>query len=93
MSKVVRLTERDLTKLVNKIISEQSKAIQGGVPSKKPAQPKKVNLGIPIDNPLYQELENWVNGEGPHVVKYIPNKLLVIGSGFPAVLDYTITKH
>jgi hypothetical protein len=93
MSKVVRLTERDLTKLVNKIISEQSKAIQKAVTGKKPSPTKPVDLGVPSDNPLYQELEDWVSGEGPHVVKYIPNKLLVIGSGFPAVLEYTITKH
>jgi hypothetical protein len=36
MSKVVRLTERDLTKLVNKIISEQAKSIHG-VSAKKPS--------------------------------------------------------
>jgi hypothetical protein len=36
MSKVVRLTERDLTKLVGKIISEQAKVIHG-VTAKKPS--------------------------------------------------------
>jgi len=92
LSKVVRLTERDLTKLVNKVIKEQSNRMQG-VPTKKPSPTKPVDLGVPSDNPLYQELEDWVSGEGPHVVKYIPNKLLVIGSGFPAVIEYTITKH
>jgi hypothetical protein len=92
MSKVVRLTEKDLAKLVNKVIKEQSNRIQG-VPIKKPSPTKPVDLGVPIDNPLYQELEDRVSGDGSHVIKYIPNKLLVIGSGFPAVLEYTITKH
>ncbi len=95
MSKIIRLTEKDLTKLVNKVVSEQSKAIQRGVPNKKSIQPKKVNLGVPFDNPLWQELDNWVTGDGPEVMEYIPNKKLVIGvwDGTKLVADYTIIKH
>jgi len=68
------------------VISEQPK---------KPSTLKPVDLGVPIDNPLWQELDNWVTGDGPEVMKYIPNKLLVIGvwNGTKLVPDYTITKH
>ena len=40
---------------------------------------------------VWMELENWVNGDGPEVIKYVPNKMLVIGQG--KTPDYTITKH
>jgi hypothetical protein len=96
MAKVIRLTEKDLTKLVGKIVSEQSKIkLPVPNPGKKPLQPKKVDLGIPYDNPLWQELDNWVTGDGPEVMEYVPNKKLVIGSsdGTKLVPDYTIIKH
>lgn len=94
MSKVVRLTEKDLAKLVNKVIKEQSNRMQG-VPIKKPIQPKKVDLGIPYNNPLYREMDDYVTGDGPEVMEYVPNKKLVIGSsnGAKLVPDYTIIKH
>lgn len=94
MSKVVRLTERDLTKLVNKIISEQSKAIHG-VPGKKPVQQKTsgdlhpIPKNHPIFNPLWVEMTNNVEGEGVETIKYIPNKMLVIDAFGN---KYTITK-
>jgi hypothetical protein len=68
------------------VISEQPK---------KPSTSKQVDLGHPIDNPLWKELDNWVTGDGPEVMKYIPNKLLVIGywDGTKLLPDYTITKH
>lgn len=86
MKKVITLTERDLTKLVSRIINEQPENLSTS---------KRVNLGHPIDNPLWKELDNWVNGDGPEVIKYIPNKLLVIGywDGTKYIPDYTITKH
>jgi hypothetical protein len=95
MTKVVRLTEKDLTKLVNKVVSEQAKVMRDGVPAKKPVQPKKVDLGVPYDNPLWKELDNWVTGDGPEVMEYIPNKKLVIGvsNGYKVVPDWTIIKH
>ena len=96
MKKIVRLTEKDLTKLVGKIVSEQSKIkLPVPSPSIKPLQPKKVDLGVPYDNPLWQEVDNWVTGDGPEVMEYVPNKKLVIGSsdGAKLVPDYTIIKH
>jgi hypothetical protein len=95
MSKVVRLTERDLTKLVNKIISEQSKAIQKAVTGKKPIQQKTsgdlhpIPKNHPIFNPLWVEMTNNVEGEGVETIKYIPNKMLVIDAFGN---KYTITK-
>jgi hypothetical protein len=83
MKKFVRLTEGELNRLVKRIVmSEQSK-----INTKKPQ--------LPSDNPLYIEMDNWVTGDGPEVMKYIPNKLLVIGTwdGTKLVPDYTITKH
>ena len=58
-------------------------------------QPKKVDLGVPYDNPLYQELQNWVTGDGPEVLEYIPKKKLVIGTkdGNKVVPSHTIIQH
>ena len=90
MKKTVKLTESDLSRIVQRVINEQplAKAV-------KPLQPKKVDLGVPIDNPFWEELSNWVMGEGPEVMEYIPNKKLVIGvsDGYKLVPDYTIIKH
>jgi hypothetical protein len=91
MSKIIRLTEKDLTKIVNRIISEQPKPkLKPKLNSYKEKAPQ-----LPSDNPLYIEMDNWVTGDGPEVMKYIPNKMLVIGTwdGTKLVPDYTITKH
>ena len=61
MSKVVRLTEQDLVKLVKKVVNEQ---YNEGNPS--------TYKNHPINNKLWMELENWVNGDGPEVIKYVP---------------------
>ena len=76
MMKTIKLTENDLTKLVNRIILEQSKQ-------------------HPMDNPLYTEMTNYIDGDGPEVMKYVPNKMLVISQwdGTKDVPLYTITKH
>jgi hypothetical protein len=56
-------------------------------------QPKKSQL--PSDNSLYIEMTNYVEGDGPEVMKYVPNKMLVIGqsNGTKLIPLYTITKH
>lgn len=63
--KVLRLTERDLTILVNKILSEQEHSI-----------PKT----HPVNNPLWKKMLSDVDGEGVEVIKYTPNKMLVINA-------------
>jgi hypothetical protein len=78
MAKVVRLKEQDLLKLVKKIVSEQRE---------NPANYKN----HPINNKLWIELSDYVNGDGPEVMKYIPNKMLVISDGKTPL--YTITQH
>jgi len=85
MSKVMRLTERDLTRLVSRIINEQSVGVPYG--SKK--------YQLPSDNSLYIEMTSYVEGDGPEVMKYVPNKMLVIGqsNGTKLIPLYTITKH
>ena len=94
MSKVIRLNEKELTKLVSKVVSEQSKLIHG-VPSKKPVQQKTsgdlhpIPKNHPIYNPLWIEMTNNVEGEGVETIKYIPNKMLVIDAFGN---KYTITK-
>jgi hypothetical protein len=87
MSKVVRLTERDLTKLVNKIISEQSN--KKPVQQKVSVEPHSIPKNHPIFNPLWVEMTNNVEGEGVETIKYIPNKMLVIDAFGN---KYTITK-
>ena len=50
---------------------------------------------LPSDNSLYIEMTNYVEGDGPEVMKYVPNKMLVIGqsNGTKLIPLYTITKH
>ncbi len=69
MSKVVRLTERELTKLVNRIINEQ--------PVHVPYGSKKTKLSI--DTKLWKMLEDELTGEGPSIIKETPNQLIIDG--------------
>jgi hypothetical protein len=68
MSKVMRLTERDLTKLVSRIINEQPLVPYGS---------KKTKL--PIDTKLWKMLEDELNGEGPSIRKESTNQLIIDG--------------
>jgi hypothetical protein len=69
MSKVMRLTERDLTKLVSRIINEQPVGVPYGS--------KKTKL--PIDTKLWKMLEDELTGEGPSIIKETPNQLIIDG--------------
>ena len=73
MKKVVKLTEAELTKMIQKIINED----------------QSIPKNHPVNNPLYQEMINNVEGEGVSTIKYIPNKMLVINAFGN---KYTITK-
>jgi hypothetical protein len=85
MAKIVRLTERDLTRLVGKIVSEQSKPLQ----QKTSGDLHPIPKNHPVNNPLWIEMTNNVEGEGVETIKYIPNKMLVIDAFGN---KYTITK-
>ena len=65
MSKVVRLNEQDLIRLVNKVVNEQQKTSGDLHPIPK---------NHPINNPLWIEMTNNVEGEGVETIKYIPKK-------------------
>ena len=80
MSKVVRLNEQDLVRLVNKVVNEQQKTSGDLHPIPK---------NHPINNPLWIEMTNNVEGEGVETIKYIPKKMLVIDAFGN---KYTITK-
>jgi hypothetical protein len=80
MSKVVRLNEQDLIRLVNKVVNEQQKTSGDLHPIPK---------NHPIYNPLWIEMTNNVEGEGVETIKYIPKKMLVIDAFGN---KYTITK-
>ncbi len=80
MSKVVRLNEQDLIRLVNKVVNEQQKTSGDLHPIPK---------NHPINNPLWIEMTNNVEGEGVETIKYIPKKMLVIDAFGN---KYTITK-
>lgn len=81
MKKTVRLSESDLNRLVKKIIEEQTTSAE------------EIPKDHPINNKLWKELDNWMNGDGPHTIKYIPNKMLVLGGDSSNRPYYTITKH
>jgi hypothetical protein len=83
MTKVVRLTEKDLTKLVNKVISEQQKHVPFSTHS------KEEFAKHPVNNPLWKEMRSDVEGDGVETIKYVPNKMLVIDAFGN---KYTITK-
>ena len=78
MKKIVRLTESDLTKLVNKVINEQPTGNSGTIPK-----------NHPVNNPLWKEMLTNVEGDGVETIKFIPNKMLVIDAFGN---KYTITK-
>jgi len=80
MSKVVRLNEQDLVRLVNKVVNEQQKTSGDLHPIPK---------NHPVNNPLWIEMTNNVEGEGVETIKYIPKKMLVIDAFGN---KYTITK-
>lgn len=80
MSKVVRLNEQDLIRLVNKVVNEQQKTSGDLHPIPK---------NHPINNPLWIEMTNNVEGEGVETIKYVPGKMLVIDAFGN---KYTITK-
>jgi len=63
MSKVVRLTEKDLTKLVNKVINEQY-TNDGG-------------RGFDMANhPFFKQMMLDITGDGNDLIRYVPNKML-----------------
>jgi len=50
----------------------------------------------PVNNKLWQEMESYIYGDGPEVMKFVPNKTLIIGTAGnngKLVPVYTITKH
>jgi len=72
MSKVMRLTERDLTRLVSRIINEQ------------PIRPKLDAYGEkipkhPIDTKLWKDMHLEVEGDGVEIIKETPNQLIIDG--------------
>ena len=68
MGKQVRLTESDLVRLINRVISEQSM----------PDGDEPVSKNHPINNPLWKQMTMDVEGDGVTIVKFVPNKMLVI---------------
>lgn len=80
MSKLVRLNERDLVKLVSKVVNEQRKTSGDYHPIPK---------DHPIFNPLWKEMLSNVEGEGVETIKFVPGKMLVIDAFGN---KYTITK-
>jgi hypothetical protein len=77
MSKVMRLTERDLTKLVSRIINEQPKLNAYG--EKIPKHP--------TDSKLWINMKNDIEGDGVSIIKETPNLLMIQG----VTGDWTIT--
>jgi hypothetical protein len=80
MSKVIKLTEQDLVKLVKKVVNEQQKTSISNSPIPK---------NHPIYNPLWKEMISNVEGDGVETIKYAPGKMLVIDAFGN---KYTITK-
>ncbi len=66
--------------IVNKVVNEQQKTSGDLHPIPK---------NHPINNPLWIEMTNNVEGEGVETIKYIPKKMLVIDAFGN---KYTITK-
>ena len=79
MKKTTKLTEKDLTRIIKKVINEQTTS---------ELHPIKNNH--PIENPLWIEMTNNVEGEGVKTLKYVPGKMLVIDAFGN---KYTITKN
>lgn len=67
MKKIVKLTEKDLNRLVGKIIQEQNSSESG------------ISKDHPINNPLYRKFDNEINGDGVSVKKISPNQLIING--------------
>lgn len=84
MKKTIRLTEEDLIKLVKKITNEQYSH-----------ENEPISKKHPINNPLWKEMEDYIHGDGPEIMKFIPNKQLIIGTsdGKKIVPVYTIIRH
>lgn len=80
MSKVVRLNERELVKLVNKVVNEQQKTSK---------YHSSIPKDHPINNPLWKEMISNVTGDGVETIKFVPGKMLVIDAFGN---KYTITK-
>jgi hypothetical protein len=78
MKKIVRLTESDLAKLVNKVINEQPTGDIGTIPK-----------NHPVNNPFWKQMLVDIQGDGVETIKFIPNKMLVIDAFGN---KYTITK-
>jgi hypothetical protein len=80
MRKITKITEKDISILVKKVINEQLKTSGDLHPIPK---------NHPVNNPLWKEMIMNVEGEGVETLKYIPNKTLVIDAFGN---KYTITK-
>jgi hypothetical protein len=83
MKKVLRVTESELTSLIKRVIQEQP--VKGQRTSGDGPIPKD----HPVNNPLWKEMRNNVEGEGVETIKFVPNKMLVIDAFGN---KYTITK-
>jgi hypothetical protein len=67
MKKIVKLTEKDLNRIVGKIIQEQTSSESG------------ISKDHPINNPLYTKFDNEINGDGVSIKKSLPNQLVING--------------
>jgi hypothetical protein len=87
MKKTVKLTESDLSRIVQRVINEQplAKAVKPTLPDAESPIPKD----HPVNNPLWIQMISDVEGDGVDTIKYIPNKMLVIDA---FGRKYTITK-
>jgi len=63
MKKVIRLTENDLIRIVERVINEDG----GGIPK-----------NHPVNNPLYIKMKEDIEGEGVETIEFVPNQKLVI---------------
>jgi hypothetical protein len=87
MKKTVKLTESDLSKIIQRVINEQQLA--KAVKPKNPDADSPIPKDHPINNPLWIEMTGDVEGDGVETIKYVPNKMLVIDA---FGVKYTITK-
>jgi predicted lactoylglutathione lyase len=72
MKKIIKLTESDLVKIVKQVIKTENdfsnlRESGGTIPK-----------DHPMYNPMYKKMLQDIDGENVAVVKYVPNKELVI---------------
>jgi len=87
MKKIVRLTETDLIRIVNRVLNEQTPI--KSIP-KLPIQGSgNKKLPHPTKTPFWGQLRGNVEGDLVETLEYIPNKKLIINAAGPI---YTIIK-